>query len=61
MADWLEMLELVTAVQTARLCDVALEAWAPTTVKQYSKQYSLVECNTLQRHVGGIKTAQKWD
>ena len=37
VADRLEMLERVPAVQAARLCDAALAAWAPTTVERYSK------------------------
>ena len=37
VADWLEMLEHVPAMQAVRLCDVALAAWAPTTVERYSK------------------------
>ena len=37
VADRLEMLEQVPASQAAQLCDAALAAWAPTTVKRYSK------------------------
>ena len=37
VADRLEMLEQVLATQAARLCDAALEAWAPTTMEWYSK------------------------
>ena len=37
VADQLEMLESVPAVQAAWLCNAALAAWAPTTVEQYSK------------------------
>ena len=31
------MLEHVSAMQAARLCDAALAAWAPTTMERYSK------------------------
>ena len=37
VADQLEVLEHVPAAQAARLCDAALEAWAPTIVERYSK------------------------
>ena len=37
VADRLELLEHVPAVQAAWLCDAALAAWAPTTVERYSK------------------------
>ena len=37
VADRLEVLKRVPAMQAARLCDAALAAWAPTTVERYSK------------------------
>ena len=37
VADRLEMLERVPAMQAAQLCYAALAAWDPTTVEQYSK------------------------
>ena len=51
VADQLETLERVPAVQAARLCDAALAAWAPTTVERYSK--ALVEWQHFTEPHGG--------
>ena len=51
VADRLEVLEHVPAVQAARLCDAALELWAPTTVERYSRV--LVEWQRFAEPCGG--------